>query len=116
MKRILSCLFVAIFLQGCDNDQNEFSIRGTWVEVDSEEWDGIGDTVTFTERGFIEDDFFFTGWEYAFESDVLTLFTDTASNTFQVKVISDQEMIIMNYHQRFYGAVVKNVRYKKLNE
>ncbi len=115
-----SCTVVYLSLIPAGSNLPGSRLTGTWAEKYPELWDGISDTIVFTDDFTVEKHFLFDEWNYNMMNDSTVLFQNdnpTLSpkiSGHKVKFIDDKEIIIYNFFQRSISAVVKNTHFIKI--
>lgn len=127
----LPLLFILIF-GGCDDEkfdqesecaEIQEKLIGEWIEKEPAEndpaFDGIIDTLIFTNDHYIRSYFPFDGWQYnlsACDSLVIEDPDESYKYRYHFEFLSDEEIIIYNFINRDVTHVVKNIEfYKKRN-
>ncbi|MUP36788.1 hypothetical protein [Labilibaculum euxinus] len=115
-------VFVSMFLffgTGCeDNDDVTIcnKIIGKWVEEEPLLYDGISDTIVFTENNKVEKHFLFNGWRYEVEECKTVMFTKNEDRIEKnIEFISDDRLMFYNFIDRSITNEIKNIAFKKMN-
>jgi len=113
---IFACLSVCV---GCDNEDDIKicdKLIGEWVEEDPLLYDGISDTIVFTENNIVEKHIFFSGWKYEVENCDNIIFTNLEDKyEKKIEFISDDRLVIYNFIDRLLTNEVKDITFIKLN-
>jgi hypothetical protein len=119
MKMINLLLTMSVFMigLGCSEDEPEPSkdkIIGTWIEKNPELFDGISDTIVFTEDASIKKHFYFDGWSYNTSSDTISFQKDETIRKFLYSTAKENEMVIYNFIDRSITSQVKDIQFTKI--
>lgn len=113
---ICICLCLGV---GCDKDDDIKicdKLIGEWVEEDPLLYDGISDTIVFTENNIVEKHFFFNGWKYEVENCDNIIFTKLEDKyERKVEFISDDRIVIYNFIDRLLSNEIKDITFVKMN-
>ncbi len=113
-----SCTVVYLSLIPSGSNLPESRLTGTWAEKFPELWDGISDTIVFTDDFKVEKHFTLDGWNYNIMSDSTIIFQNESYrfkvSGHELKFIDDEEIIIGNFFQRSISAVVKDIHFIKI--
>ncbi len=90
------------------------SIIGTWIEKSPGLFDGISDTIIFTEDELIRKHFYFEGWSYTISSDSISFQKDEKIRKYLYSISKNNEMIIYNFLDRSITCVVKDIQFIKI--
>ena len=109
---ICSCL-------SCDNDDDVAicnKIIGKWVEEAPLLFDGISDTIVFTENNLVEKHFLFKDWRYEVEECETLIFTNREDRIEKnIEFLSDDRLVFYNFIDRSVTNEIKNITFKKIN-
>lgn len=119
MKMINLLLTMSVFMigLGCSKDEPEPSkdkIIGTWIETNPDLFDGISDTIVFTEDASIKKHFYFDGWSYTTSSDTISFQKDEKVKKFLYSTAKENEMVIYNFIDRSITSQVKDIQFTKI--
>ncbi len=114
-----SCSVVYLSLIPSGSNLPESRLTGAWAEKHPELWDGISDTIVFTDDFAVKKHFYFDGWKYnmindstiCFQNDDITLRSD---GLFKIKFIDDKEIVIFSFADRSLSSVVRNIHFLKI--
>ena len=123
MKKIAKILFlcgIIVFTAfGCEKneelDSNKNNLIDTWIEKSPDLYDGISDTIVFTDKFYIEKHFYFNGWKYNYSNDSVTFSKADNNKRFSLIFIGANEIVINNFLDRSVTSQVKNIHFIKLN-
>lgn len=112
-------LTISVFMMGfgCSKDEPKPSkdkIIGTWVEKNPELFDGISDTIIFTEESLVKKHFYFEGWSYIIFTDTILFQKDESIKKFPYSTANENEMIIYNFLDRSITSQVKDIQFTKI--
>lgn len=115
---IITCLFLSVGV-GCDSDDDIsicHKLIGEWVEEEPLLYDGISDTIVFTENNLVEKHFLFNGWRYEVEECETVIFTNNEDRIEKnIEFISDDRLVFYNFIDRSITNEIKNITFKKIN-
>ncbi|GLR16482.1 hypothetical protein GCM10007940_10970 [Portibacter lacus] len=93
--------------------KDSFDIVGLWVEKFPELFDGVPDTIVFTEDLKIGKHFFYTDYNYRQTTDSLILFNDERTRWFTYEFSDSSEVIIYNFLDRSTSDADKDISFLK---
>jgi len=115
-----SCIVVYLSLIPSGSNLPESRLTGTWAEKYPELWDGISDTIVFTDNFKVEKHIYFDGWNYNKMNDSTILFQNDNPTLrrhygfFNFEFLNDKEIVIYNFLDRKITSVVKNIHFIKI--
>jgi hypothetical protein len=118
MKMSNFLILISIFLIGvCCSKKDTESIKdklvGTWIERNPELFDGISDTLVFTDDFVVRKHFYFNDWKFSIHNDTISFQNEGVIRNFVFSYNSANELIIYNFLDRSITAQVKNISYTK---
>jgi hypothetical protein len=118
MKMSNFLILISIFLIGvCCSKKDSESIQdklvGTWVEKNPEMFDGISDTLVFTDDFIVRKHFYFNGWKYNLYYDTISFQKEGVIKKFMFSYNNVNELIIYNFLDRSITSQVKDIRFTK---
>ena len=117
MINFLLTISVCMIGFGCSKDEAEPSkdeIIGTWIEKNPELFDGISDTIIFSEESLVKKHSYFDGWSYTTSTDTISFQKDEMTKKFLYSTANDNEMIIYNFIDRSITSQVKDIQFTKI--
>ncbi len=116
IQLIVSAVF--FFGLGCTSDDpkpaSKDKITGTWIEKNPELFDGVSDTIVFTEDALIRKHFYFAGWSYSTSSDTISFQKEETIKKFTYSTEKENEMVIYNFIDRLITSQVKDIPFIKI--
>lgn len=120
MKMSNFLILISIFLIGaCCSKNDSESIKdklvGTWVERNPEMFDGISDTLVFTDDFIVKKHFYFNGWKFSLYNDTISFQNEGVIKKYSFSYNNVNELIIYNFLDRSITSQVKNIYFTKIN-
>ena len=120
MKMSNFLILISIFLIGvCCSKKDSESLKdklvGTWVERNPEMFDGISDTLVFTDDFSVRKHFYFNGWKFNLNNDSISFHKEGEIKNFLFSYNNLNELIIYNFLDRSITSQVKNIYFTKIN-
>lgn len=120
MKKIYLLVVCSYFLIwfGCSNEDAEPAknkLIGTWIEKYPEMFDGMSDTLVFTEDSIVKKHFFFKDWKYSFHNDTIYFQKAEKIRRYPIKFETDYEIIIYNFLEHSVSEQSYDVYFIKIN-
>jgi hypothetical protein len=102
---------------GCEKDSISVQDKliGTWIETYPNHFDGIQDTIVFTDDYLIEKHFFFNGFNYSIENDSIIFYNSELSEKYLFELQNMNQLEIYKFIDRSITSQVKNIKFEKLN-
>lgn len=117
--KFVSLLFSFLLVLCCTRQEKEmeesFEIIGLWVEKDPELFDGVSDTIVFTEDFKIKKHFFFKGYNYEHVTDTLIFYNDVHRRERYYEMLNSKEIKIYNFTDRLTTDQQKDISFIKNN-
>ena len=122
MINLLLTISVFMTCLGCTKVEPEQSkdepskdkMTGTWIEKNPELFDGLADTIVFTEDLLVRKHFYFNGWKYSTSTDTISFQKGVIIKNFKYYTENENEMIIYNFLDRSLTSQVKNIQFTKI--
>lgn len=118
--KITNFLLIGFFMimLCCSKKVAEYSkdkLVGTWVEKNPEMFDGISDTLVFTDDLTVKKHFYFNGWKYTISNDTITFKKENVTKSFSFLCITGNEIVFYNFIDRSITSQVKDIYFTKIN-
>lgn len=119
-KTYLLLAAILLIASNCSKDDSdkpktfESNLIGTWIEKYPELFDGISDTIVFTDQSLVKKHIIFDGWHYSATSDTIVFQKDEKTIKCAYAIINENEMTIFNFIDRTITSEVKNMQFIKI--
>ena len=119
-KTYLLLAAILLIASNCSKDDSdepktfESNLIGTWIEKYPELFDGISDTIVFTDQSLVKKHIIFDGWRYSATSDTIIFQKNEETRKFQYSITNEKELTIYNFIDRLITQDVKNMQFIKI--